>query len=97
MKTLTAPIRWGIIGCGDVTEVKSGPAFYKTKHSQLAAVMRRDTAKAHDYAKRHGVATVHASAEALIHDPNIDAIYIATPPASHLQYALEVAVAGKPC
>lgn len=97
MKILTAPIRWGIIGCGDVTEVKSGPAFYKTKHSQLAAVMRRDTAKAHDYAKRHSVATVHASAEALIHDPNIDAIYIATPPASHLQYALEVAVAGKPC
>lgn len=97
MKTLSAPIRWGIIGCGDVTEVKSGPAFYKSKHSQLAAVTRRDTDKARDYAARHGVDTVHNNAEALIQDPNIDAIYVATPPESHLQYALEAAVAGKPC
>ena len=35
-------IRWGIIGCGDVCEKKSGPAFYKIEHSELNAVMRRD-------------------------------------------------------
>lgn len=33
------PIRWGILGCGDVCEVKSGPAFYKAPHSRLVAVM----------------------------------------------------------
>ncbi len=42
------PVRWGIIGCGDVTEVKSGPAFQKAEGSALVAVMRRDRAKAED-------------------------------------------------
>lgn len=97
MTPLSSPIRWGIIGCGDVTEVKSGPAFYKTEHSILAGVMRRDMAKAQDYALRHGVAKVFETAQALINDPDIDAIYVATPPDTHMQYALEVAVAGKPC
>jgi predicted dehydrogenase len=41
-------IRWGIIGCGDVTERKSGPAFQKVEGSALVAVMRRDGAKARD-------------------------------------------------
>ena len=39
-------IRWGIIGCGDVTEIKSGPAFNKVSNSSLVAVMRRDAEKA---------------------------------------------------
>ena len=46
-------IHWGIIGCGNVTEVKSGPAFNKVDGSELLAVMRRDAAKAADYAERH--------------------------------------------
>ena len=37
-------IRWGMIGCGSVAEMKSGPAFNKVPHSQLMAVMRRDEA-----------------------------------------------------
>ena len=49
-------IHWGIIGCGDVTEVKSGPAFNKVPNSTLVAVMRRNKEKAADYAKRHNVA-----------------------------------------
>jgi predicted dehydrogenase len=89
-------IRWGIIGCGDVTEVKSGPAFNKVPGFSLDMVMRRDAAKAEDYARRHGVKRWTADAEALIHDPAIDAVYIATPPSSHLPYALKVAAAGKP-
>ena len=44
-------IRWGIIGCGDVTELKSGPAFNKVKNSELVAVMRRNAEKAKDYAQ----------------------------------------------
>ncbi len=48
-------VRWGIIGCGDVTEVKSGPAFKRIPRSRVVAVMRRDGARARDYAMRHGV------------------------------------------
>ena len=89
-------VRWGIIGCGNVTEVKSGPALQKADHSALVAVMRRNGAKAKDYAERHGVPKWYDDADALINDPEIDAVYIATPPDSHLRYALAVATAGKP-
>ncbi|PIE33021.1 oxidoreductase [candidate division KSB3 bacterium] len=89
-------IRWGIIGCGDVTEVKSGPAFQKIEGSQLVAVMRRNGGKAKDYAERHGVPTWYDDADTLIHDPNVDAVYIATPPSSHADYAIKVLEAGKP-
>lgn len=89
-------IRWGIIGCGDVTEVKSGPALQKAKNSALVAVMRRDGAKAADYARRHGVPKWYDDAQKLINDPEVDAVYIATPPSSHKEYTLAVAAAGKP-
>lgn len=89
-------VRWGIIGCGDVTEVKSGPAFQLIEHSSLKAVMRRDRDKAKDYADRHGVPKWYDNAEALIRDKDIDAVYIATPPASHKQYTIMAAEAGKP-
>jgi 1,5-anhydro-D-fructose reductase (1,5-anhydro-D-mannitol-forming) len=90
-------IRWGIIGCGDVCEVKSGPAFRKVPGSSLVAVMRRDAAKAQDYAKRHGVARWYTSAEELIADDEVNAVYVATPPGSHEELATKVAAAGKPC
>ncbi len=89
-------IRWGIIGCGDVTEVKSGPALQKADHSRLVAVMRRTGTLAQDYAQRHGVPRWYDDAEALIHDPEVDAVYIATPPDSHKAYTLRCAQAGKP-
>lgn len=89
-------IRWGIIGCGNVTEVKSGPGFQKADHSQLVAVMRRDAALAEDYANRHGVPKWYSDAEQLIADPEVDAVYIATPPAYHKPYTLAAARAGKP-
>lgn len=89
-------IRWGIIGCGNVTEVKSGPAFQKAQGSQLVAVMRRNAVLAQDYAERHSVPKWYADAAALIHDPEVDAVYIATPPDSHRAYTLAVAQAGKP-
>ena len=91
-----ATIRWGIIGCGDVTEVKSGPALYKTCDSALVAVMRRDADKARNYAERHGVPSWYDQADALIGDPCVDAVYIATPPDTHAYYTAQVARAGKP-
>jgi len=90
-------IRWGIIGCGAVTEVKSGPAYQKTAGFELAAVMRRDLKLAKSYAQRHKVPKFSDDAAELINDDNIDAIYIATPPDSHKHYALLVAKSGKPC
>jgi 1,5-anhydro-D-fructose reductase (1,5-anhydro-D-mannitol-forming) len=89
-------IRWGIIGCGDVTEVKSGPGFQQAEHSALVAVMRRDGARAADYARRHGVPRWYDDAAALIADPEVDAVYVATPPSSHAEHALAAARAGKP-
>jgi predicted dehydrogenase len=89
-------IHWGIIGAGDVCEKKSGPAFYKIEHSALVAVMRRDEDKAADFAKRHHVEKYYTDADLLINDPDVDAVYVATPPQSHKEYALKVLQAGKP-
>lgn len=90
-------IRWGMIGCGSVTEHKSGPAYQQVEGFALHGVFNRTLAKAEHYAARHAVPHVFASAKALIHSPDIDAVYIATPPDNHEAYALEVARAGKPC
>lgn len=88
-------VNWGIIGCGNVTEKKSGPAFNKVEGSELVAVMRRDAAKAEDYARRHGVPRFYSDATSLINDPDVNAVYIATPPDTHAMYAIEAMKAGK--
>ncbi len=89
-------VRWGIIGCGDVTEVKSGPGLQQAEGSRLVAVMRRNRQLAEDYARRHKVPKWYDAADQLINDPEVNAIYVATPPSSHKQYALAAAAAGKP-
>ena len=89
-------VRWGIVGCGDVCEVKSGPAFQKANASRLVAVMRRDRALAEDFACRHGVPRYYDDADALVNDPEVDAVYVATPPGTHLEHALRACRAGKP-
>ncbi len=88
-------ITWGILGCGDVTEVKSGPALSKTARSSVVRVMRRDGAKAADYAQRHGISHWTDDAEALIASDDITAVYIATPPSTHADYAIRAMRAGK--
>jgi len=90
-------VRWGMIGCGSVTERKSGPAFYKAPGSALVAVMGRRLEAVQDYAARHGIVRVYTDVESLIADPQVDAVYIATPPDSHRAYSLMVAAAGKHC
>ncbi|MDB4304084.1 Gfo/Idh/MocA family oxidoreductase [Desulfosarcina sp.] len=89
-------INWGIIGCGNVTEHKSGPAFNLVEGSKLVAVMRRNAAKAIDYAKRHNVPTFYTCADDLINDPKVNAIYLATPPDTHAKYTIAALNAGKP-
>lgn len=95
--TTSAGYRWGIIGCGDVCEVKSAPAYQQVAGFELLAVMSRTLAKAENFAKRHKVPKFYDDAQALINDPDINAIYIATPPDSHYEYALQVARVGKIC
>ena len=90
-------VRWGMIGCGSVAERKSGPAFYKAPGSALVAVMGRRLEAVADYAARHAIARVYTDVDALINDPEVDAVYIATPPDSHYAYSLKVAAAGKHC
>ena len=89
-------IRWGFIGCGEVTEKKSGPAFSLIPGSSVYAVMSRSKEKAQSYAERHNIPLWYTDAQQLINDPNINAIYIATPPSSHATYAIMAMKSGKP-
>lgn len=89
-------IKWGFIGCGEVTKTKSGPAFQKVEHSEVVAVMSRDGAKAKAYAKERGIKKWYDDAQELIDDPEVNAVYIATPPSSHATYAIMSMKAGKP-
>ena len=96
MKNKLDVVNWGIVGCGDVTERKSGPAFRKVQHSDLVAVMRRDATKLADYAQRHQVDRTYTDAGDLLNDPLVNAIYIATPPESHEDYCIRALEMGKP-
>lgn len=89
-------IKWGFIGCGDVTEKKSGPAFNKVEGSKVIAVMSRNEARARSYAERHHVPKWYTDAQELVDDPEVNAVYIATPPSSHATFAIMAMKAGKP-
>ena len=89
-------IKWGFIGCGNVTEKKSGPAFSKVEGSMVTAVMSRDEKKVKDYAQRHNIPKWYTDAQELINDPDVNAVYIATPPSSHATFAIMAMKAGKP-
>ena len=89
-------LKWGFIGCGEVTETKSGPAFSEVEGSSVEAVMSRSEAKARSYAERHGVRKWYTDPQELIDDPDVNAIYIATPPSSHATFAIMALKAGKP-
>ncbi len=95
MKTITK-VRWGFIGCGEVTEKKSGPAFNMVEGSEVVAVMSRNKEKARSYADRHGIRRWYDDAQKLIDDPDVNAIYIATPPSTHATYAIMAMKSDKP-
>ena len=89
-------LQWGFIGCGEVTEKKSGPAFSDVEGSSVVAVASRHEKNARSYAERHGIPKWYTDAQELIDDPDVNAIYIATPPSSHATYAIMAMKAGKP-
>lgn len=90
-------IGWGMIGCGDVTEEKNGPGLYQAAHSRLVGVTNRTRSRAEDWVRRHGAGSVYESVEALLREPRIDIVYVATTPDTHRQYAIACAEAGKHC
>ena len=89
-------IRWGFIGCGEVVERKSGPAFNEIAGSQVVAVMSRTAERASSYAERHGIKRWYTDAQQLVDDPDVNAVYVATPPSSHATFAIMAMRAGKP-
>lgn len=89
-------LKWGFIGCGEVCEKKSGPAFGEVEGSSVVAVMSRTAEKARSYAERHGVKRWYTDAQQLIDDPEVNAVYVATPPSSHATFAIMAMKAGKP-
>ena len=89
-------LRWGFIGCGEVTEKKSGPAFSDVEGSSVVAVMSRTEVHARTYAVQHGIAKWYTDAQEMIDDPDVNAVYVATPPSSHATYAIMAMKAGKP-
>ena len=91
----TTEVRWGFIGCGEATEKKSGPAFNLVEGSRVVAVMSRNAERAQSYAERHHIPKWYTDAWNLIQDPEVNAIYIATPPSSHATYAIMAMKSGK--
>ena len=89
-------VKWGFIGCGEVTERKSGPAFSLVPGSSVVAVMSRNAEKAKSYATRHNIPKWYTDAQRLVDDPEVTAVYIATPPSSHATYAIMAMKSGKP-
>ena len=90
-----ATLRWGILGCGNVAEYKGGPPLYSVDDSELIAVMRRDRAKAEDFAERHGAQRAYSDIGDLLADDEVNAIYIATHPYLHCEQTIRTAQAGK--
>ena len=89
-------VRWGVIGCGEATGQKSGPALSNIAGSKIEAVMSRNADRARSYAERHGIKKWYTNVMDIIDDPIVNAIYIATPPSSHATYAIMAIKAGKP-
>jgi 1,5-anhydro-D-fructose reductase (1,5-anhydro-D-mannitol-forming) len=89
-----APVRWGIVGLGWAAADFIAPAMVKSTGSRLAACLGSSLDKGRVFAERFGVARVHGDLEALMHDPGIDAVYIALPNALH-HAAVLAAARGK--
>ncbi len=88
-------VKWRFIGCGEVTEKKSGPAFGIVEGSKVVAVMSRSKEKARSYAERHNIQRWYTDAQELVDDPDVNAVYIATPPSTHATYAIMAMKSGK--
>lgn len=91
----TAPsIRWGILGPGGIAGTFADAVNHHTR-AQLVAVGSRNRDRAERFATKHGVPTTHVGYEALVSDPQVDAVYVASPHSEHREHALLAIAAGK--
>src|SRR5664279_3189635 len=86
-------LRWGVIGTGIAAQFVAAMQEHSTQRA--VAVTSRHPEKAAEFAEAHGIASVHDSVDALVADPGIDAIYVATPHPSHREQALAAIAHGK--
>ena len=91
---MTDPIRWGIAGPGRMAAAIV-PEFHQASNAELIAVGSRSTERAEAFATEHGIPRWHSSYEALVGDPAVDAVYVATPHPQHTDIALAAIAAGK--
>jgi predicted dehydrogenase len=89
-------IRWGILGTANIANRRIVPAIQASRNGVVAAVGSRSLEKARTFADEKGIATAHGSYEALLNDPNIDAIYNPLPNSEHALWSIRAAEAGKP-
>lgn len=87
-------VHWGIVGLGGIARLMAG-AIARAENAKLAAVCGRDPAKAASFATSYGAERSYASDDALLDDPNVEVVYIATPNALHASLALDALRAGK--
>lgn len=88
-------IRWGLIGCGDIARKRVARAIIDQPQSCLLAACRRDETKLREFCRPFGVERAYTRDTDLLRDPDIDAVYLATPVALHLPQTLAAAAAGK--
>ena len=96
MSTSTLPpLRWGILGAANIALQKVVPAMQRSRHGAVVAIASRDAAKAHAAADALGIARAYGSYDALLADPDVDAIYIPLPNHLHVPWSVRAAEAGK--
>lgn len=92
---MTMSINWGILGAGKIAERQMVTAIQQAAGQRLLAVMKRDLSQARAFAHQHGVPRAYATPAALLADPDVNAIYVATPPHLHVEQTIQAAAAGK--
>lgn len=95
MAGLSSPIRWGLVGCGDIAAKRVAAALREAPGSTLLAVARRRAELAAEFAQGHGASRSFADWRDLVCDGEVDAVYLATPVRLHLEQAVAAAEAGK--
>ncbi|WP_262296279.1 Gfo/Idh/MocA family protein [Microvirga sesbaniae] len=89
------PVRWGILSTAKIGRVKVVPGMMKSPLCEVVAVASRDEASARDMAAELGIPKAYGSYEALLADPDIEAIYNPLPNHLHVPMTLAAAAAGK--
>jgi predicted dehydrogenase len=88
-------VSWGIIGAGDIARKQTARAIAAVPSARLEAIMRRDPQEAQAFAREFGAAKAYSGVEQVLADPEIDAVYIATPVHLHAEQTIAAARAAK--